>query len=355
MRFSPAAAGFRMPAEWETHEATWLTFPHNTEQTWLPEQIEAVRQAYFSMIEALVSSHKEPENAHREKVHLCVKDEATQQRVTQELERRGILESVVVHLIPTDSEWIRDYGGIFIKNDETGERTVLDWIFNNWGGKYEGTALNNAIPKYMSEIHKAERIEMDFVLEGGSIEVNGKGLMLTTKACLLNKNRNPKYTQIEIEQFLCDYFGARKVLWLDDGIVGDDTDGHIDDITRFVNENTVVTVIEEDPADANYHILQENLSLLQAMTDLEDKPLNIVTLPMPKPVFQGEDRLPASYANFYIGNEAVLLPQFDCQQDEKAVEILQKCFPSHKIVGINCTKVIEGLGAFHCLSQQVPL
>lgn len=345
MRFSPAAAGFRMPAEWEIHEATWLTFPHNIEQTWTFDLLPKIQKVYLEMIAALCQD---------ETVHLCVKDETTLVQVAKMLALRNITENVRLHLRPTDSEWIRDYGGIFLKNDATGERHVLDWIFNNWGNKYEGVVLNNQIPQFMAETHQVTRIEMDFVLEGGSIEVNGNGIMLTTKACLLNKNRNPKYTQIEIEQILCDYFNVQKILWLDDGIIGDDTDGHIDDIARFVDENTILTVVEENKDDANYAILQENLETLKGFTNLEGKPFNIITLPMPNPIMQEDERLPATYANFLIGNSVVLLPIYNCPQDQIALDILQKCFPTRRIVGIDCTELIMGLGAFHCLSQQVP-
>jgi agmatine deiminase len=207
----------------------------------------------------------------------------------------------------------------------------------------------------MADYLDVPRFATPMILEGGSIEVNGGGLLLTTEACLLNPNRNPEMTQSEIEFQLKDMLGVQKILWLGDGIVGDDTDGHIDDLARFVNEETVVTMVEEDPQDANYHILQENLARLQTMTDLAERPLTILTIPMPPPIVYEGQRLPASYANFYIANRVVLLPTFNHPNDERAAEVLRQCFPGRQIVGIDCTDLIWGLGAFHCLTQQVPL
>jgi agmatine deiminase len=192
------------------------------------------------------------------------------------------------------------------------------------------------------------------VMEGGSLDVNGAGTLLTTEACLLNPNRNPHLSQAQIEQYLRDYLGVTHILWLGDGILGDDTDGHVDDLTRFVNPTTVVTVLEEDPKDANYEPLEANLARLREMKDQDGNPLQVITLPMPRPMEHDGQRLPASYANFYIANEVVLLPTYDPARDEVALETLQRCFPTRRVVGIDCTDLVWGLGAFHCVSQQWP-
>jgi agmatine deiminase len=236
------------------------------------------------------------------------------------------------------------------------KKSIVDWGYNAWGGKYPPFDLDDVVPTRIAKEFGLDVFHPGIVMEGGSVEFNGKGTLLTTTACLLNKNRNPHLSQKEIEQYLVDYYGVEHFLWLGDGIVGDDTDGHIDDITRFVNEDTVVTVVEENKADENYHLLQENLSALKTMRLENGKQLNIVELPMPAPVIYEEQRLPASYANFYIGNQYVVVPTFrDEKNDDKALMILQDCFKTRKVVGLDSTDIIWGLGSFHCLSQQEPL
>ncbi len=339
---SAAARGYRMPAEWEPHEGTWITWPH-FEGTW-PGKLDAVIPTYVEIVRALHIG---------ETVHINVLDEQREDVVRALLRLQGIEENVRFHRIPTDNEWVRDYGAIFVVNG-AGERIATDWRFNNWGEKYPDFALDNRVPARMAEIVGAPVEAHDLILEGGSIEVNGDGLLLTTEACLLHPNRNPGTSRGEIERRLRDAFGVREILWLGDGIVGDDTDGHIDDLTRFVNPNTVVTVVEDDPADVNYEPLRENLDRLRDASLRAFNRFEIVTLPMPAAVEWEGDRLPASYANFYIGNRAVLLPAFADPADAVAQETLQRYFPNRAVTPIDCRDLVWGLGAFHCLTQQIP-
>jgi len=255
---------------------------------------------------------------------------------------------------PTNDAWCRDHGPAFLINPEAKQKVIVDWGYNAWGGKYPPFDLDDVIPAKIGERLGLPVYHPGIVMEGGSVDFNGRGTVITTTACLRNKNRNPQLNQQQIEGYLQNYYGVEQVLWLGDGIVGDDTDGHIDDITRFVNEDTVVTVIEENRNDENYHILQENLQTLKSMRLLNGKQLNIVELPMPEPVIYQDQRLPASYANFYIANSAVVVPTYRSKNDDKALAILQQCFPGRKVIGIDSTDIIWGLGSFHCLSQQEP-
>ncbi|RYD85783.1 MAG: agmatine deiminase family protein, partial [Sphingobacteriales bacterium] len=264
------------------------------------------------------------------------------------------LSKVEFFEFPTNDAWCRDHGPAFLINPETKQKVVIDWGYNAWGDKYPPYDLDDVIPTRIAEYYNLPVYHPGIVMEGGSVDFNGKGTVLTTTACLLNKNRNPHLNQQQIEGYLQNYYGVEQVLWLGDGIIGDDTDGHIDDITRFVNEDTVVTVVEENKNDENHHVLQENLQELKKMRLLNGKQLNIVELPMPDPVIYEDQRLPASYANFYIGNAAVVVPTFRCDKDDKALDILTQCFPDRKVVGIDSTDIIWGLGSFHCLSQQEP-
>jgi len=255
---------------------------------------------------------------------------------------------------PTNDAWCRDHGPAFIINQATNQKAVVDWGYNAWGGKYPPFDLDDIVPTRIATTFNLPLFVPDIVMEGGSVEFNGAGTIMTTTACLLNKNRNPHLTKEQIETYLKEFYGQEQVLWLGDGIVGDDTDGHIDDITRFVNENTVLTVVEEDPTDENYEILQENLATLRSFRLLNGEPLHIIELPMPAPVIYDETRLPASYANFYIANDIVVVPIFNDKNDQRALDIIQGCFPTRKVIGINSVDIIWGLGSFHCLSQQEP-
>lgn len=357
MNPSPAQQGYRMPAEFEPHEATWLAWPHNPE-TW-PGRLKFIPPIWIQMIKPL--------HIH-ETVHVCVNDAEMEAQVQAVLKRHDIGRNVMIHQIPTNDAWARDHGPIFMKRDVGADLRVgpgqgehigsplqiLDFVFNSWGQKYGPWDLDDVVPQHVAKYLNIPCREPGIVLEGGSVDVNGKGTLLTTEQCLLNKNRNPHLKKGEIEQYLKDYLGAIHILWLGEGIVGDDTDGHIDDITRFVNPTTVVTAVEEDPADENYKPLQDNLRRLQSMKDQDGRPLQIATIPMPGPVHYEGQRLPASYANFYIANGVVLVPTYNHRNDERALEILKKLFPERRIVGIDCREMVWGLGAIHCVTQQQP-
>ncbi len=265
-----------------------------------------------------------------------------------------LLKNVTFFIHPTNDAWCRDHGPAFVVNRKTNKKAIVDWDYNAWGDKYPPYDLDDVIPTLIAKEMNLPVFYPKIIMEGGSVEFNGRGTLLTTTACLLNPNRNPDLTKDQIEEYLKNYYGVNHILWLNEGIIGDDTDGHIDDITRFVNPDTVVTVVEENPEDENYSILLENLELLEQMTLENGGKLQIVTLPMPKPVIYEDQVLPASYANFYIANKKVIVPIFNDANDGKALEILQNCFPDRKVIGIDSVELIWGLGSFHCLSQQEP-
>lgn len=341
---TPAALGYRMPAEWEPHAGTWLSWPHNRE-TW-PDELEAVEQVMARAVTALAPG---------ESVHINVLDEQHARHVRDLLDARGASGEIHLHLIPTNDAWVRDHGAIFVVRDEDTQRVAAtNWGFNSWGGKYPPWHLDDAVPPQMAAALGVPCFDGDLILEGGSIDVNGSGVLLTTESCLLNPNRNPGRSRAEIEARLHDYFAVRQVCWLGDGIAGDDTNGHVDDITRFVAEDTVLTMVEPDPASPDHDPLQENLERLRELRLPHGRPLRILTLPLPAPVLIRGERMPATYANFYIGNAAVLLPVFGDPNDGAAIDLLTRCFPARRIVPIDCSVLIWGLGAFHCLTQQVP-
>lgn len=266
------------------------------------------------------------------------------------------MQQVEFFLHPTNDAWCRDHGPAFLINPEAPQKKVIvDWNYNAWGNKYPPYDLDDVIPTLIGKHFNLPVYHPGIVMEGGSVEFNGKGTLLTSTACLLNENRNPHLTQAQIEDYLYNYYGVEQVLWVNEGIIGDDTDGHIDDTVRFVTDDTVVTVIEENKNDDNYELLQTNLRQLKQMRLLNGKQLNIIELPMPDPIVYEGQRLPGSYANFYISNAYVIVPTFRCNKDEKALEVLSDCFPNRAVIGIDSTDIIWGLGSFHCLSQQEPL
>ena len=334
-----------MPAEWARHRATWLSWPHNRE-TW-PTYLEKVRDVWVQMVCEL-SPH--------EQVYLLVNDETTEQDVRARLTKaRAALANVTLLKIPTVDVWMRDYGPTFITRvAQENPRAFNDWIFNGWGGKYQAYEQDERVAKEIAALLKVPVFDYPVVLEGGSIEVNGAGACLTTEQCLLNPNRNPQLTRAEIEVFLKDSLGVRHVIWLGEGIVGDDTDGHIDDIARFIDARIVACVVETNSRDENYRFLQENYERLQNAVDQNGSKLSVVKLPCPEPVYDRGTRLPASYANFYIANEVVLVPIFDDARDVEALGVLQELFPNRKVHGLRCNEVVAGLGAIHCVTQQQP-
>jgi agmatine deiminase len=344
---TPAQLGYRMPAEWEPHIGTWFTWPR-PEGISFPDKYDTVPPVYAELIKELIKV---------EEVHINVWNEEKEMLVREVLKIYGTpLDRVHFHHFPGYEPWCRDHGPIFIVREKNGirERAIVDWDYNAWGGKYPPYDLDDRIPQHVGRYRNLEVFSPGIVMEGGSIELNGKGTLLTTTACLLNPNRNPHLNQQQIEQYLKDFLGVRNILWLGEGIIGDDTDGHIDDISRFTDANTIVTVVEEDPQDENYEILNENLKKLKTFKDQDGQPFRLVTIPMPGIVQHEEQRLPASYANFYIANEIVLVPTYRNANDQRALETLQSLFPARRVIGIDSTELIWGLGSFHCISQQEP-
>ena len=339
---TPAALRYRMPAEWEPHAATWLSWPRR-EGISFPDSFDRVLPALRAMVEALIKS---------ERVCINVCNGAHEAEARAAL--RGLsMERVTFYRIPTNEPWCRDHGPIFLTRNADPRLAIVDWDYNAWGGKYPPCDLDEVVPTRAAQFLDVPVFYPRMILEGGSIDVNGAGVLLTTESCLLNPNRNPSLGRAEIEQRLRDYFGIREILWLAEGIEGDDTDGHIDDLARFVSEHTVVTVVEENREDENYQPLQENLGRLRQMK-FEQGEIEIITLPMPKKIVREGQRLPASYANFYIANSCVLLPTFADPNDEGALSVLRKLFPDRRVIGIDCRELIWGLGTFHCLTQQQP-
>ncbi len=345
-RVVPAQLGYRMPAEWESHRGTWLSWPHK-EASW-PGKFESVPGIFADMVRVL---------ADREEVHINVAGPAMEAAVRSLLADAGAGSgNVFFHHNPTNDAWCRVHGPLFLERTREGvrEQAIVDWGFNAWGGKYPPYDLDDVVPSRIGAELGLPVFEPGIVMEGGALDVNGRGTLLTTESCLLNPNRNPQLDRGEIEQYLRGYLGVTHILWLGDGIAGDDTDGHVDDINRFVDPRTVVTVVEDDPADENYEPLQANLERLRGMTDQDGRPLRVVTLPMPRALYHEGQRLPASYANFYIANGVVLLPTYDPPRDEEAAATLAGLFPGREIVGMNAADLVWGLGAFHCVTQQWP-
>ncbi len=333
-----------MPAEWEPQAGVWLSWPHNR-ATW-PGQFRPVPPAFAKFVAAISRFEQVRINcANRlqpRAKRLCVTAGADMTRVT-------------FYNHPTNDAWCRDHGPIFVKNKNTGEVAVTDWAFNAWGDKYPFYNFDNQVPMRIARRLKLRRFVNEMVLEGGSIDVNGRGLLLTSEQCLLNKNRNPHLTRVEIENNLKEYLGVHTILWLGEGIVGDDTDGHIDDITRFYKPDGIVTCVEPRNGDPNHQPLAANLERLKSFRTRQGTRFEIVPLPMPHPVIFRGQRVPASYANFLIINGAVLVPNFrQANRDATANAILRECFPGREIVPVDCYHLIWGLGTLHCLSQQQP-
>ncbi|MDD1685857.1 agmatine deiminase family protein [Methanoregula sp.] len=341
---TPRNRGFHMPAEWEPHEAVWISWPNNART--FPD-IPGVEQAYYAFIEHIHTS---------EHVEVFVPSAVIHRKVRSKLREMGVdLERVTLHTNEYSDVWIRDYGPTFVVSRALKKIAMVRWNFNAWGNKYEDQLRDGKIPAMMNRRLNMPMFEPGIVLEGGSIDTNGRGTVLTTRACLLNPNRNPDLSADEIEERLREYLGIEKVIWLNDGVVGDDTDGHVDDIARFVGPSTVVCGYESDITDANYSALHDNYEILRQSADQEGKPLTVVKLPMPGKVVDNDgERYPASYTNFYIGNTIVIVPVFSDPNDSVALEILEGLFPGRTVVGINARALVEGYGTFHCATQQQP-
>jgi agmatine deiminase len=346
---TPHSLGFRMPAEWAPHEGTLLGWPHELSD-W-PGKFAPIPWAFAEIVRHL---------ARVERVFLLVENPAVESRVKSILKKSHVnLVNVQFLLVPTDRGWMRDSGPICVTN-KSGEIAFNHFVFNGWAKysnhKKDAQAVTRANKSVRRKIFLPTRGNRRVVLEGGSIDVNGRGTLLTTEECLQSKvqERNPGFTKRDYEELFRDYLGVTKVLWLKNGIAGDDTHGHVDDLSRFVDPTTVVTIVEENPDDGNYPALQENLALLKSMEDQDGRPLRIETLPMPAPIFFDGQRLPASYANFYIANKLVLVPVFNDPNDRIALNTLAKLFPAHEIVPIYCRDLVLGLGTIHCMTQQLP-
>ena len=342
---TPAAQGYSFPAEFALHHATWLSWPHNPD-TW-PGKIETIYPSYAKFVGILTAG---------EFVHINVRDKKMEQEAIAILETQNVnLDRVKFFHHPTNDAWCRDHGPAFLINSESRQpKVIVDWGHNAWGGKYPPFDLDDVIPTLIAKAYNIPVYHPGIIMEGGSVDFNGEGTLITSTSCLLNRNRNPHLNQQQIEQYLFDYYGVEQVLWVDEGIVGDDTDGHIDDTVRFFNSDSVITVIEHNKHDENFALLKRNLKQLSQMRLINERQLNIIELPMPDALYYEGQRLPASYANFYISNQHVIVPTFQCNRDDEALNILQDCFAERKVIGIDSSDIIWGLGSFHCLSQQEP-
>lgn len=351
---TPRELGYRMPAEWELHEATWLAWPHNPED-W-PGKFPSIPWLYAEIVRLLAA---------RERVHLIVEDEKMERRATGMLKRADTkLDQVTFHRWPTDRVWTRDSGPIFVRNS-AGQVAITNWQFNAWA-KYDDWRLDDQLPGRVAELLEmpswepkiglCDGTERRIVLEGGSIDVNGAGMMLTTEECLLSEvqQRNPGLSREQLERVFSDYLGIDQVIWLGRGITGDDTHGHVDDIARFAGPETIITAVERDTSDPNHMLLAENLERLKAARTLQGKQFTVIELPMPRPVVFRRQRVPASYANFYLANGLVLVPTFHDPNDRVALNLLAEVFPDREVIGIHSVDLIWGLGALHCMTQQQP-
>jgi agmatine deiminase len=341
----PKELGYRFPAEWEPHRATWLSYPHADSYSW-PGTLPAIFPFYHQFIREIAKG---------ERVCITIRNKELLEMVRSELTKTGQdLSKIDFFIFPTNDAWCRDHGPVFVVNPiAKSPRMIVSWKYNAWGNKYPHD-LDEKIPDLVAKYLNIPVVYPGIVMEGGAVEVNGNGTLLTTTSCLLNKNRNPHLNQGQIEEYLRNYYGVELILWLGDGIDGDDTGGHIDDLTRFFREDGVVTVVEHDKTDPNHKPLKDNLKLLKTMRELHGKQLDIAELPMPPPVVYEGQRLPASYANFYLTNHLVIVPIYRCKEDNKAMAILEQCFPGREVIGIDSVEIIWGLGSFHCLSQQEP-
>ncbi len=335
--------GYSMPAEWQKHDAIWLAWPYDP--TTFPNRVDRVEATYVQIVKEIHES---------EQVNLFVTAEDMKEKASKLFKLANIdLGKINFHVFNYADVWFRDYGPIFVKN-KNHELAMIHWNFNSWGEKYEELLKDKQIPSVINEKMMLECFKPGMVLEGGSIDVNGKGTLITTEQCLLNRNRNPSLDKKQIEKYLMDYLGITHFIWLKRGIMGDDTDGHIDDLARFVNPKTIVCAYQEDKNDEEYAVLVENYAILRQSVDQDGKKLKIVKLPMPKVISNQGKRLPASYTNFYISNEKVLVPIFEHPNDGKALSILQDQFPTRKVVGIKCVDLVYGFGTIHCITQQQP-
>ena len=337
---TPCQLGYRMPAEWEPHEATWLSWPHNA-NSW-PGRFEPIPAVWKRLVETL---------AEHEHVNVLAGAGPVMDQARQMV---GGIANVSVHDVPTNDAWCRDHGPTFLSSATGAPPALVDWGYNAWGGKYPPFDQDDLVPSRVAEITERKRFSPGIILEGGAIDPNGQGTILTSEECLLNPNRNPQLDRPGIERFLHDYLAAKHVVWLGRGIVGDDTDGHIDELARFVGPRTIVAALEKDANDPNFAPLSDNFRRLMEAVDHLGRRFEVIPLPMPQPIYQDEQRLPASYCNFYIANNQVIVPQFEDPADGAALGVLRECFPTRKVLGLPARDLAWGLGAYHCITQQQP-
>lgn len=361
---TPKQLGYSMPAEWERHSAVWLSWPYD--DTTFPGRVEKAENVFVKMIQALSKT---------EKVELLVLNDEMLVRVSAKLKANGVdITKINFHITDYADVWTRDYGPTFITNKKTREPAWIKWQYNAYGkaaDPYFGLIMkDNEVFLNLRKTINGRMFEPPIVMEGGSIEVNGQGTLITTEQCLLNKNRNPNLTKNEIEKYLQDYLGVSKIIWLKRGLVNDHTDGHVDDIARFVATNKILVAYEDDPKDENFKILDDNYQILKNAADQDNKPFEIIKLPMPHMYYeighslhatgldnkpgQATEKASVSYCNFYIGNKIILATTYNDPNDTKALEIIQSCFPDHRVLGIDCSDIIYGGGAIHCMTQQQP-
>ncbi len=345
-----------MPAEWLPHKATWLAWPHDKitfgslnelNEEYNSTRLGTVEERYVEIIKAIHLG---------EDVNLIVLNEEMENRVKEMLFKNNVdLSKINFYITQYADVWIRDYGPTFVKNKDTGEKVLIKWKYYSYGGKFPDLFKDNEVFLNLKKYADREMIQPDIFMEGGAIEVNGEGILLTTEECLLNPNRNPNLNKIEIENLLKENLGVNKIIWLTSGLTNDHTDGHIDDIAKFVNPNTILVAYEEDQNDENFKILDQNFKILENALDQDGKPFNLIKIPMPHMNYSDGRKAPASYANFYITNKVILVPIYNDPNDNKALEIIQSCFPDRKVAGIDCREIIYGGGAIHCITQQEPI
>lgn len=335
---------FVMPAEWEKHESVWLAWPYDPDT--FPINLRNVRSSFLQIVKAVHTG---------EKVNILVLDKETQTEVSILMEESGIdLSQIIFHIVAYADVWTRDYAPLFVKDMETGEACAIKWIYNTYGNKFPDLKKDNDVFIVLRDSLKMKLIEPGIVMEGGSLEINGKGTLITTEQCLLNSNRNPDLTKEKIEEYLMKYLGANHIIWLKEGIVNDHTDGHIDDIIKFVNKDTILCAYEEDETDPNFKILDDNYKLLEQSVDQDGNPFNLVKVPMPHMNYDDGEKAPVSYINFYISNDTVVVPIFNDPNDARALEIIQLHFKDRKVTGVDCRDIIYGGGSVHCMTQQQP-
>jgi agmatine deiminase len=353
---TPAELGYSFPPEWHPHRATWFSWPR-PEGISFPDKYHTVPENLARIIKEITP---------REEIHINVPNGNYECIVREQLKTHGCPpKNIFFHHIKTNESWCRDHGPAFVLKRKKGDASlffsaksdaaIVDWGFNAWGGKYPPYDDDDAVPTRIAEEFRLPVFYPKIIMEGGAVDFNGAGTVLTTESCLLNKNRNPNLSKKQIERYLKDYYGQSHVCWLGDGIVGDDTDGHVDDLARFINPKTIVIAVEDDPRDANFKLLKENQKRARLLKDPDGRPFDIVEIPMPGVVEHDGQRLPATYVNFYFINGALLVPTYRHRKnDKKALEMLQRALPKHKVIGVDCVELIWGLGAIHCLTQQQP-